>query len=371
MRRESLPFLSLGGSGASSSRRAASGTALVIGVLLVFMCVSVVARRREREQFAAGGPNSLFAGASTGQNSESAGVEGVMYWSAKELEAAGLTRESGRDRRLRAKLERTTGSHLPPSARLSVLHELTAEELLKQPFTSRLIVSERLRAVFCPMPKAANSNWKYVLRKLEGLGDYDDLTRSHNPMTSGLRYLSDYSARDIDAIVKGDVSRGVQPFFKFVFVRDPYTRLLSGYLDKFVLKNTSSSEYRLFLSQVTSLRKFQTRDLTNEPRLSFRSFVDELMKQDVVRMNTHWMPQTLVCGLGYFPYDFVGSFEHLSIDASAVLAHLGHADEPFPTQRDIGFPPSGTSAMVNELYTRELMLKARLLYDQDFLLLGY
>lgn len=60
-------------------------------------------------------------------------------------------------------------------------------EILSKPFAKRIIVSERHRFIYCPVPKVANSNWKYLIRKNEGFEDYDDLTKAHNANTSGLR----------------------------------------------------------------------------------------------------------------------------------------------------------------------------------------
>ncbi|GAB0495712.1 hypothetical protein MMPV_007017 [Pyropia vietnamensis] len=73
---------------------------------------------------------------------------------------------------------------------------------------------------------AANSNWKYLLRRLEGYGDYANLSKLHNPALSGLRYLSDYSAGEAATLLADPT------YTKFVFVRDLYTRLLSAYMDK-------------------------------------------------------------------------------------------------------------------------------------------
>mmetsp|Transcript_7447 Transcript_7447/g.13461 ORF Transcript_7447/g.13461 Transcript_7447/m.13461 type:complete len:343 (-) Transcript_7447:1139-2167(-) len=267
---------------------------------------------------------------------------------------------------------RESGFYPPqPSSSFPVGRKLSGQEILKLPFTSRLIVSEKLRLVYCPMPKVANSNWKYLIRKVEGLDDFDNLTLAHNAELSGLRYLSDYSPVDVESILFGDEELKQPPFFKFTFVRDPYTRLLSAYLDKFLNKDTSSEEYRLFVAQIYSWKYVRNKDLSSEPKPSFRAFIDELLKQNPSKMNLHWMPQTMVCGFGDLPYDFVGRFETLLSDASTVLDKIGVAGESFPTQEQIGFLPSGTNAMIDELYSLDIMLKIRVLYEMDFFMLNY
>lgn len=241
--------------------------------------------------------------------------------------------------------------------------QLSGSEILSRPFARRIIVSERTRLIYCPIPKAACSNWKYLIRKFEGFDDYRDLTKAHNPLFSGLRYLSDYSPAEVESLL-------VDPgYFKFAFVRDPYTRLLSCYMDKFQSNDVTfkKTEYRTFLAELYDWHYARYVNLDTEPPPSFAEFVDEIAKQNPLSMNDHWMPQTLLCGFGEMPYDFVGRMESLRTDATYVLQRLGRPDEHFPNQAEIGFPPSGaTSNSSSDRYTLETMMKVRVIYDVDF-----
>jgi len=246
-----------------------------------------------------------------------------------------------------------------PAARLS------GSQILSRSYAKRIIVSERNKFIYCPTPKVANSNWKYLIRKLEGYDDYMDLPKAHDYKSSGLRYLSDYSPAEVEHLLfRSD-------FYKFVFVRDPYTRVLSCYVDKFQNRSATKEDYQIWMGQLYDWKYVRDHDVMTLPRPSFRAFIDELLKQDPSRMNEHWMPQAYVCGFGEVPYDFVGRFERLKGDARKVLERLGFADEQFPTQAEIGFPATGSAKLVGDLYTLETMLKARLLYDTDFSILGY
>ena len=256
-----------------------------------------------------------------------------------------------------ARKERASWMHLPSRP--------VGAEVLQEDYASRIIVSEVNKFVFCPVPKVANSNWKFLIRQVEGFSDYANLTLAHRSDLNGLRYLSDYSADEVDRILSSP------DFFKFAFVRDPYTRLVSAYLDKFWNKDTSSEEYKLFVAQIYSWKYVRDKDLAQEPRPSFRAFIDELLKQNPTRMNLHWMPQTFVCGFGDIPYDFLGRFENFNEDVAFVLNKLGLGNIHFPSQEEIGFPPSGALSGSAELYTLELMLKVKMMYEIDFAVLGY
>lgn len=240
---------------------------------------------------------------------------------------------------------------------------LTGSEILARPFARRIIVSERSRLIYCPIPKVASSSWKYMIRKFEGLDDYFELSKAHSPLTSGLRYLSDYSPNEVDALLK-DPS-----FFKFVFVRDPYLRAASCYMDKFQNRHEAYTrkEYPLFLAELYDWRYVRSLNLDTAPRPSFAEFVDQLSMQNPMTMNEHWMPQTLLCGFGEMPFDFVGHLESLPGDAQHVLSRIGRHEEQFPSQTQIGFPSSGASdGGADEFFTLEAMAKLRLIYDVDF-----
>lgn len=252
--------------------------------------------------------------------------------------------------------------------------------VLQYPFASSVIVSERFRLIFCPIPKAASSNWKFLIRKFDGVSRYDHLQSAHNPNSSGLRYLSDYSPADADRLLNDPT------YFKFTFVRDPYARLLSCYMDKFrsLQPRYLASEYRTFLAAAfgwpyarihANAGIFQPHS-TSAPdqivRPSFRTFVHAIVSQSPDQMNAHWRPQSLLCGFDFIRYDFIGRMESLHRDANYVLSRIGRSNESFPTQSDLGFPSSGASpALAHQLYSTDLMLLVRIIYAADFHALGY
>lgn len=241
-------------------------------------------------------------------------------------------------------------------------------ELLTRKYSENIIVSERSRLLYCPVPKVANTNWKYLIRKFEGFDDYADVHRAHLRQTSGLRYLSDYSPKEAARLL-ADPS-----YFKFVFVRDPYTRALSAYMDKFRKRDQFFVPhlYMPFLADLYDWGYVKSVDVASAPRPSFRQFVDELAKMDPTVMNSHWRPQTLHCGVGEMPYDFIGRMENLERDAKHVLKVLNKTSEHFPTHNEIEFQPSGASTpAAEELYTLDLMFKVRVIYQKDFSLLAY
>ncbi|KAJ8907754.1 hypothetical protein NDN08_007860 [Rhodosorus marinus] len=235
--------------------------------------------------------------------------------------------------------------------------------ILASPLASRLIVSESLKAMYCPLPKVACSNWKSLFRKLEGFQNYKNLALAHDKANSGLKYLKDYTEEEALKMVQDP------EWLKFVVVRDPATRLLSAYLDKFYRRELDSPEFIKFFDQLLG---FQYRKNAVELFMpSFEEFIMYIGRQSDFSMNEHWAPQVYLCQMDKFPYDFVGRFENYDSDAFAVLDALGHPEEEFPSQSKLGFQSMGTSEKMDEHFTNEIRTQVEDKFERDYRVLNY
>ena len=87
---------------------------------------------------------------------------------------------------------------------------------------SRFIVSEKHKLVFCPLPKVSCTVWKTLLADLEGVHIEKDV---HREVGEKLNSLRQYSVEERRNILKN--------YTKFMFVREPFERVLSAYRDCF------------------------------------------------------------------------------------------------------------------------------------------
>ena len=94
--------------------------------------------------------------------------------------------------------------------------------------------------------------------------------------------------------------------FKFIFVRNPYTRTLSAYLDKIVRG------------------KGVPETLTNGCESTFLEFC-QFLRDGGLYSNIHWAPQTSIMLLPLRDFDFVGKIERIDDDFDLVLDRLGSA----------------------------------------------
>ena len=125
----------------------------------------------------------------------------------------------------------------------------------------------------------------------------------HNRDTSPLASPS----KDVDGFVKAIHD---DDFFKFCFVRNPFTRTLSCYLDKMV--NTEYERIRLAPKLGISTTHIPT----------FREFLEIIAEQTDEQRDIHWASQTYLLRPNRVKYSFIGRFEIFRDHFKLVCEHL-------------------------------------------------
>ncbi len=184
---------------------------------------------------------------------------------------------------------------------------------MRWPERTYLIHRER-KFIYCPIPKVAMSSLKlWVLQSLEPSAG---TTNSYEEISQKLQQRSTLGALPRHEARK--ILRSAE-YLRFVFVRNPWSRLVSGYLNKIV----PASRYALPFQRALARRRWWRLGSRRQPeeRLSFANFVRLLAQSGVRRSNRHWRPQSLF--LGSHPFDYVGRFESLGEDVSRLNQRLG------------------------------------------------
>ena len=146
--------------------------------------------------------------------------------------------------------------------------------------------------------------------------------------------------------------------FVFCFVRNPYTRVLSAYLDKIA----KSAERRALFREVLGK--------PGDELMSFLEFLELVERQLPEAMDPHWRPQHVHLHGGRLTYDYIGSLEQFQQDFVRVLASVSPALMKYAVTVDEH--RTNASALVRFYYadTRAVELVARI-YKQDFEMFGY
>lgn len=219
-------------------------------------------------------------------------------------------------------------------------------------FDYALNISIKHNYIYVENPKVACSTIKSVLQRSE----------LNNP---NLRYheFNDIHSRAFSPLLQPSQLRGFDKFvlnmkpFKFCFVRNPYSRLLSAYLDKIHRDTEQRSKVLMALGRNTG-------DV-----IYFDDFVKTVCDQSTYEMDPHWRIQYYHTLQGLLDFDFVGRIEKFDFDIEVVLANLGINKAKFysPEKRHA----QEADGLLNDFYTPQLRSLVGDKYAVDFEYFGY
>ncbi|CAB1457776.1 unnamed protein product [Pleuronectes platessa] len=235
-----------------------------------------------------------------------------------------------------------------------------------------IIVDDQHGLLYCYVPKVACTNWKRVLMVLTGVaGSHRDplaipANEAHVP--GNLRTLSEYSTSQIN--------QRLRTYLKFVFVREPFERLVSAYRNKFTRSYNTAFHKRYGTKIVRRHRPDpQPEALERGNDVSFEEFVYYLVDPATQReepFNEHWERVHSLCHPCLIHYDVVGKYETLEQDSRYVLQLAGVEDQvSFPTSskstRTTGDMAAQFFKNISPFYQKKLYN----LFRMDFLLFNY
>lgn len=223
-----------------------------------------------------------------------------------------------------------------------------------------LLVSDKYRFLYCYVPKVACSNWKRILKVLDGALESVDVKMKMDHK-SDLVFLADMKPEEINYRLKH--------YYKFIFVRNPMERLLSAYRNKFGEIKEYQQKYGVEIAR--RYRKNGGNSAGDD--VTFSEFLRYLLDEDVERMNEHWMPIYNLCQPCAVRYDFIGSYERLNADANHVLDRVQSPSFVRFPERQSWYKPVTAETLQYYLCNTQRRLIKELLpkYILDFSLFAY
>lgn len=219
-------------------------------------------------------------------------------------------------------------------ARSPLLAHVPSE--LQNAMGKRICICKSRRFCYFRVPKAANST---IMNSLAfatfGSGAFDD----EGVVAKG-------SFADITAASDLDADQMVARYLCFTFVRNPFTRVLSAYLDKIVADSNP---------------KF--REMAGLPDGGTFSGFLHYLRDSGLHANPHWAPQTSIIPIDPARLHFVGHVETIEADFARLSAMIFGGPMPLRTRQS-----GRTSArkLVSDVYTMEDRRLVEELYQQDF-----
>ncbi|XP_071941163.1 carbohydrate sulfotransferase 14-like [Antedon mediterranea] len=206
--------------------------------------------------------------------------------------------------------------------------------------------------------KIGSKNWRILFSRLRG----------RTKATVEGEYLS--LVKD-----KYEVKKRLMEYYNILFVRNPLTRVVSGYRDKFEGKTVP--EYtdvgQVIIQRYRNI--YSANELKKASEITFNEFVMFLLDMDVNKTETidrHWIPIVYRGRPCELDYDFIGRLETVDRDIPYLYSHLGF--DKVVTYNKGQQRKSSESILLKRYYQKlpeDLFRRLVNLYREDFLLFGY
>lgn len=197
---------------------------------------------------------------------------------------------------------------------------------------ARGCVDYQLGFFYNRIPKAANSTIVTTLARLR-------FNRDIPSKEAKKLFLS-------PALLNKNEVQKFKKLYRFTFVRNPFSRTLSAYLDK-----------------------VERRAKRKEIESSFKSFLLEL-DAGKLYSNGHWAPQSDLLLIPLEQFDFIGKIESLHSDLNAVTNRIQNTESDSPI-KSIFSNATHANKKLASYYDDEAEDLVRKLYHQDFKLFNY
>lgn len=232
--------------------------------------------------------------------------------------------------------------------------ESYSENSLAKDLDYSIHVSLKYNYIFFEIPKVACSTIKLTLQRMEfeepnfSRLNFEDL---HDRRLSPLLKL--HQLPDAESYLKKS------NFLKFCFVRNPYERFLSCYLDK--ICHPTVFKKRL-------LEYLEGREVADR-YISFEEFVEAVESQHPKEMDNHWRPQYYLSCSGEIDFDFVGRLENFYSDFYAIGSQINSQFSEYYGVENRH--KTNSNSYMNSYYTSSLYSKVFDIFEIDFDKFGY
>lgn len=220
-------------------------------------------------------------------------------------------------------------------------------------FDYTINISEQSSFIYFETAKVACSTIKKTLQDLEaeiaGVDPMPEVRNIHRKRVSPLKSPSIIGIERFLELLNN------KNLFKFSFVRNPFSRVLSAYLDK-IQKNTPERE-----------KIIQRLGMDSNAEITLMQFLECISDTPIRKMDHHWRPQYYQIFFELIDYNMIGRFENFVHDFELILGKLYPNQSPDKLKIKRYSPHSTqASARLSNFYTEHSIKLVQDIYKRDF-----
>ena len=253
---------------------------------------------------------------------------------------------------------------------LSDLNETYTSPSMWRSCNSYTYYFPNINTIFTGTPKTGCSNWKEALLLAEGV-----LKKQVDP-TKVSQVHGKSSKYRMPNISKRYNETTLRQAFSFTAIRNPWTRMISGYRQKLSSEDTQGGSFKgIRIEILKQFRGVESKTVVSQNLYpTFREFVMWLIKYNG-NVNVHFKPQYKVLCIPSVKYDFVVPVEYSGILSSEVLTKMDKNISLLGSYDKSSDPRVQSSAIYAKEWLPQLdtviIEKLYTIFKADFLLLNY
>ncbi|XP_071950018.1 carbohydrate sulfotransferase 11-like [Antedon mediterranea] len=263
-------------------------------------------------------------------------------------------------------MARYSALHVERNKHIKQMCQLHRNKITKMTAKPILLVNEKHKMVYCQTPKVATDSWARIMLVLAGKTKYNDVMKMTHTQVSAawkkqVKYLSSFPVKKQNEILKN--------YTTFMFVRNPFSRLLSAYNDKFNPEQKNHGQFQGIYDTIWS--RFRSNKQDESKTVQFEDFLNFVIDGMITRFNGHWREMHRVCYPCDIHYDVIGHFEDIENESKYILTR-SKANITFPHSTGKHF--TNSSGKLEKAYAN---IPASLIFDiyhkfkYDFMLFNY
>ncbi len=247
---------------------------------------------------------------------------------------------------------------------------------------SHILVSDKHKALYCYIPKVSCTNWKEVFIVMNGKATRDGVKGFALPK---IHSMSQTAKWRLDKYSINDILHRLQTYTTFLVVRNPFSRTLSTYREKFEIDKPLSRSFRKVYGNNIHMRYGNHPQLkgkkppTGGYDVTFQEYVKYVGDRNISKFDgdptEHWKPMIDLCLPCTVEYDIIAHLETLEIDTANILERIGGSEY---MDLVVGQSPHGTGSSKNntlvkyyDQLTEDDIEGIRWRYKEDFKVFGY
>jgi len=234
----------------------------------------------------------------------------------------------------------------------------------------KVLVARQQRTVVILNPKVGTTSFRYLITRAyqEVLGHRDPSDNHYKPIKKARQFpfapLRDYYHAFSHS----------EEYDFYCFVRNPYARLKSAWVDKFAFGHETGYPRSIRGKLIRGLRHFaRSHNLPGGERNSpmpFSTFVNYIDAQETGKRNHHWDAQHAVLMMDRLYYAQIFKMEtQFTQGMTTIFTRLGIAEDWINEAMEK--PQNESRKISDSIFTPELAEQARRIYARDFELFDY